>query len=282
MAPVPLVAVEAPAPLVAVEAHLNSQEVHLVVVMPLIFPRAAQVSQDKTLQVAPLPCPTHLDQPRASSLVEAHHRHRSLEDPDPAMLLQLYLLVFHQGGMDLSLHRQEAPHLGHEAPHLGHEQASPGLLLHPPTAVDLLSRQLLEGGPHFLMTGLHHHQLLWAVIDHLCPVISPLLLLLLSTPNRPPLSLPPLVLPLVEVHHLSHQADRDLLLSHPARLEVMITALLVYPKGTAHLTGRLLVKFDLFYVDRCLAVRRDVYTFPVRHQIMRERSGLLNLSWWLC
>lgn len=214
--------------LVVVEAHLNSQEGHLVVVVPLIFPRAAQVShQDKTLQEAPLLCPTHHDQSRTSHLVEAHRHHHFLEDPDPVMLLQLHLLVFHQGGMDLSLRHQEAPHLDHD-------QACLGLPLHPPTAADLLYRQHLEGGPHFLMTGLHLH--LWVVIDHLCPVIFPLLLLL-STPNHLHLSLPPLVLLLVEGHHLSHQADRAPLLSRPAQLEGMITALLVYPKGTAHLTG---------------------------------------------
>lgn len=227
MAPAPSVEVEAPL------AHLNSREPLLVsVAMSLIFPRGARISQDKTLQEAPLlPYPTHLDQTRASCLVGAHRRRHSPEDPDPAMLLlDLHLLVFHQGGTGLSPHRQEALPLAHE-------RASPGLLLHPQTAADLLYRQLLEGGPHFLTTGLHHHQLLWEVIGHLCPAMFPLLLPL-STPNRLPLSLPPLLVPpLVGVRRLSHRADRALLLSHPPQLEGMITTSLVFLKGTAHLTA---------------------------------------------
>lgn len=224
-----------PAPLVAVEARLNSQEALLVsVASPLIFPRAGQISHlDKTLQEAPrLLYPTHLDQTRASSLVGAHLHHRSLEDPGLARLPDLHLLVFHQGGTDLSLPHQEAPQLDQD-------QDSLHLLLHPQTAADLPYHRLLEGGLPFLTTDPHHHQLLWEVIGHLCPATCPLLLPPLSTPNLLPLSLPllPLVPQLVGVRPLSRRADRALLLSHPPRPEGTTTASLVCPKGTAHSTG---------------------------------------------
>lgn len=222
-----------PPPLVAVEASINSQEPLLVSVATfLIFPRAGPISHpDKTLQEGPLlPYPTHLDLTRASSLVGAHlHRH-SLEDPGQARLLDLLLLMFHRGGTDLSLPRQEAPQLGRDRDFLH-------LLIHPQTTADLPYRPLLGGGLHFLTTDPHLHQLLWEVIGHLCPVMCPLLLPL-STPN-PPLPLPPLLLvpQLVGVHPLSRRAGRALLLSHPPRLEETTTAPHVCPKGTAHSTA---------------------------------------------
>ncbi len=222
-----------PVPSVAVEARLNSQEPLLVsVATSLIFPRAGQISHpDKTLQEAHrLLYPTRLDHTRASSLVGAHLHHRSLEDPGPARLPDLHLLVFHQGGTDLSLPHQEAPRQGQD-------QDSLHLLLHPQTAADHPYRLLLEGGLHFLTTDPHPLQLLWEVIGHLCPAMCPLLHPL-STPNLP-LFLPPLPLvpQLVGVRPLSRRADRALLLSHPARLEGTTTASLVCPKGTAHSTG---------------------------------------------
>lgn len=217
-----------PAPLVAVEAHLNSQEALLVAVgVPLIFPRAAQISQpNKTLQVAPLlPYPTHLDQTRASILVEDHHLlRRSPEDPGTARLPHRHL---RQGGTDISLPLQGAP------PRV-QDQDSLRPLLHPRTTADPPFRLLPEGGLHFLTTGLHHHRLPWEVIGHPCPAMCPLLLRR-ATPN-PLLSLP-LGPRLVEVLPLSRRADRGLLLSHPPRLEETTTAPPVCPKGTAHSTA---------------------------------------------
>lgn len=215
-----------PLPLVAVEARLNSQEPLLVhVAMSLIF-RGAGPIPDKTLQPPHLPYPTHLDQTRTSTLVGAHLHHHSLEDTGPALLPHLHLLVFHQGGTDLSL-------LCLEAPRLGKDQDFLHLLIHHQTAADHPFPPLLEGGLHFLTTDPHHHQLLWEVIGHLCPAMFPLLLPL-STPNHPPL---PLGLQLVGVRPLSRRADRALHLSHPPRLEETTTTSLVCPKGTAHSTG---------------------------------------------
>lgn len=235
-------------PLVAVvvEARLNSQEPLLVLVAAhLIFPRADPISHpDRTLQEAPLPrYPTHLDQTKVSTLVGGHLLRHSLEDPGPARLLDLHLLVFHQDGTDLSLPHQEAPQLGQE-------QASLHLLIHPQTTADHPYRPLLGGGLHFLMTGPHRHQLLLEVIGHPCPVMCPLFLPL-STLN-PLLSLPPLPLgPQLEGGHpLSHRVDRAPLLSHPPQLEGMTTAPRDCPRGTAHSTAmaqlHLTVGQDLF------------------------------------
>lgn len=227
------VALVVPPPLVGVEAqlgHLNSQEPLLVgVATSLIFQRAGRISHpDKTLQEARLLLyPAHLDPTRASSLVAGFLRH-SLEDPGPARLLDLHLLVFHQGGTEDSLHL---------------------LLLLPQTAADLPYHPLLEGGLHFPTTDPHLH--LWVVIAHLCPAMCPLLLPP-STPSLPPRSLPPpppLVPQSVGVRPLSRRADRAPLLSRPPRLEGTTTAPLVCPKGTCHSTAmvrlRHMVGWDL-------------------------------------
>lgn len=226
--PPPTVGVEAPL------ALLNSLEPLLVsVATPLIFQRAGQISHpDKTLLEAPLPLyPTHLDQTRASTLVGAHLCRHFLEDPGPAHLPDLHLLVFHQGGTDFFLPHQEAPQLGQD-------QDSLHPLLHLQTTADLPYHPLREGGLRFLTTDPLLHQLLWEVIGHQCPAMC-LLLLLLSTPSLPPLSLPPL--PLVPqlggVHPLSRRADRAPLLSHPPQLEGKTTVLLVCLKGTCHSTA---------------------------------------------
>lgn len=218
---------------VVVEVHLNSQEPLLVFVAAhLIFQRAGPISHpDKTLQEAPLPrYPTHHDQTKVSTLAGGRLLRRSPEDPGPARLLDLHLLVFHQDGTDLSLPHQEAPQLGRD-------QASLHLLIHPQTTADHPYRPLLGGGLRFPMTGPHRHQLLGEVIDHPCPVMCPLFLPL-STPNLP-LSLPPLPLgPQLEGGRpLSHQVDRAPHLSHTPQLEGTTTAPHVCPRGTAHSTG---------------------------------------------
>lgn len=223
-----------PLPLVVVEARLNSQELLVVhVAASPISPRDGRVSPpDKTLQEdLHLLYPTHLGQTRASSLVGAHRR-RHLEDRDPAQP-QLHLLVFLQGGTDLSLHHQEV-HLV-----VGQDQDSSHLLLHPQTTADLHFHPLLEGGLLFPTTDLRHHP--WEVIVLLCPAMC-LLLLPLSTPNLLPLFLPPLPLgphlAVAEAPPLSRQVDRALLPFHPSQLEVTTTAPLVCPRGTARSTGK--------------------------------------------
>lgn len=217
---------------VVVEAHLNSQEPPLArVATSLIFQRVGPIP-DKTLQEAPhLPYPTPLDQ---TILVVACLHHHSPEGTGPAHLLHLHLLVSHQGGTGLSLRRR-----------LGQDQDFLHLLTHHRTTADLPFHYLLVGGLHFPMTDPRHRRLLWEVTGHLCSAMCPLLLLPLSTPNRPPPCHPllPLGPQLVGVRPLYRRADRALLLSHPPRLEETTTVPLDSLKGTAHSTGTSKVLF---------------------------------------
>ncbi|TNM99459.1 hypothetical protein fugu_012492 [Takifugu bimaculatus] len=216
-----------PHPLV-VEAHLNSLEpLPVPVAVSLTFPEAGPML-DKTLQeVLPRPYPAHLDHTTVFSLKEAQVHHLSLDGP--AHLL--HLLVFHQGGTGLSRPSLEATRL---VPGQGFLQ----LLLHQCQTADALPfHPLPEGSRSFLMTDPHCRRFLREVTG-LLRTVTPPLFPLLSTPNLYHPHLPLHLGPYLVDHHRFHQDGRDLLPYRPSPLEPMITASLVYRRGTVRSTAR--------------------------------------------